>query len=197
MVKKTQQFALGYLEASRCRELPFHNVQHTLDVFLGTITIGQHQKIDTKDLEPVLLAALLHDLGNAHCLEGHEQISIEIAENYLLAQGYGKTKTAMVVYSIQATKMPQKPRNTLGSILCDADLFHLGTSDFLVKNRALRKEWKEFNNREFSDEDWYRLNIDFMDKHSYFTSYGKQILEGGKARNLRLLEQKLKIVTNG
>lgn len=190
LIRRAQKYALEYLQSSRCRYLPFHNAQHTWEVFLNVSLLGGHEALSASDLEPVLLAALFHDLGNAICFEGHEQHSMALAKDYLSQQGYAWVQTKRVMGCIEATQMPQNPKNPLECLLCDADLFHLGTSDFMAKNTALRKEWKEYQQREFSDEAWNRLNRSFLEQHRYVTPYGRQILEPGKKRNIRLLRQK-------
>ncbi len=192
IVKKTLKFAMRHLRMGRCQHLPFHNVQHTKEVFLNTRLIGHHEHLSRNDLEIVLLAALLHDLGNANCFDGHEQVSKKIAKEFLSGHGYAQNETNRVVSCIQATQMPQTPKNTLEKVLCDADLFHLGTTDFIKKNRALRKEWKTHKKMEFSDAAWYGLNIAFLEQHRYFTRYGKEVLAKGKKKNIQLLKNKQK-----
>ena len=42
-----------------------------------------------------------------------------------------------------ATKMPQAPQNKLQQIICDADLYYLGTDTYLSKSNKLYKELHE------------------------------------------------------
>lgn len=197
IIIKTRKYALEYLQTTRCTELPFHNAEHTREVFLSAKMIGYYEEISDEDLEPVLLAALLHDLGNATCFKGHELVSMDIAESYLMAQGYPKGKTTTVTRCIQATHMPQRPNDILESILCDADLHHLGGTDYLAKNKALRQEWATFHDLVFTDENWRQLNIDFLQEHTFFTKYGKEILEPGKQKNLELLKNQTTNYSHG
>ena len=75
-------------------------------------------------------------------------------------------------------------------IICDADLFHLGTSDFKEKNKLLREELNDFGNLELSKKDWRKKNIEFLSKHTYFTSYAKENLDPLKQVYLQELSKK-------
>ena len=41
---------------------------------------------------------------------------------------------------IIATTMPQRPKNLVEKVVCDADLIHIGTKEFFRKNDLLKEE---------------------------------------------------------
>ncbi|MBU2945774.1 HD domain-containing protein [Zobellia uliginosa] len=182
-------YCKGLLTRSRCSSLPFHNIQHTMDVYEHVLKIGMYENRDLQELESVLLAALFHDTGNATVFAGHEKYSVTEASNFLLAQKCPPEKIDLIVSCIKATRMPQRPKGIYEEIICDADLFHLGTEQYQSKNNLLRKEWSKFLHTVYSDADWYSMNIEFMEKHRFFTKYGKEILEPVKQKNLQQLKQ--------
>ncbi|MGJ8735001.1 HD domain-containing protein [Zobellia laminariae] len=169
--------------------LPFHNAKHTIQVYENTIKISDYEKIDFEALEPILLAALFHDVGNAVTFKGHEGFSMDETIMFLLMQDYPEQKIQKVINYIEATRMPQKPTDIYENIICDADLYHLGTSEFLEMNKLLRKEWAEYLKIDYSDEAWNSLNIQFLQQHQFHTKYGKEILEPVKKQNIELLKQ--------
>lgn len=191
IVRKAKRYCIGLLSRSRCTALPFHNEQHTMNVYENVLKIGMYEERDLKNLEPVLLAALFHDTGNATVFAGHENHSITEAGNFLRAQRYSDAGIALVIDCIKATKMPQRPSNPYEKILCDADLFHLGTKSFRSKSKMLRMEWAKFLNTEYSDEAWDSLNITFLEQHTFHTKFGQDILEPVKMENLKALKEKL------
>ena len=69
------------------------------------------------------------------------------------------------------------PTFLIEQIICDADLFHLGTDAFAEKNKLLRQELNEFGDMNVSKKDWRKINIGFLERHKYFTAYGKEILK--------------------
>ncbi|WP_420603242.1 HD domain-containing protein [Flagellimonas sp.] len=177
------------LTQSRCSELPFHNVMHTMEVYENVLKIGMHEKLDMDELEPVLLAALFHDVGNTITFMGHEGHSAHEAFSFLTKQKYPNDKITMVCNSIYATQIPQNPRNIYENILCDADLFHLGSKQYFVKCELLRREWFNFLQLDYSDQVWSITNIQFLSRHRFHTKYGKKILEPIKQENICLLKK--------
>ena len=99
---------------------------------------------------------------------------------------YPKRVIKKVGGCIRSTQWPQKPTNLLERILCDADLYHLAAPNFLRMSDALREERAKFG-IEYSNEEWLTLNIDFFEKHHYWTCYGHEVLNARKQRNLQEL----------
>ena len=192
IIRDAKKYCTRLLTKSRCSRLPFHNLEHTTEVYNNTMKIGIYQNVPIEALEPVLLAALFHDTGNAEIFKNHENFSIRHAMKFLQEKDYPHTKIATVIDCIGATRVPQKPNDILEKIICDADLFHLGTHAFHSKNKALRREWNKFLEIDYKDRAWLELNIDFLSKHRFHTQYGREILEPVKQENLRTLKLRLK-----
>ncbi|WP_373519446.1 HD domain-containing protein [Pricia sp.] len=189
IVKKAKKYCIGLLSGSRCGTLPFHNEEHTMNVYENVLKIGMYENMEMEELEPVMLAALFHDTGNATVFAGHENFSATEASNFLLAQSYPYDKIDLVINCIKATRMPQRPKNIYEAIICDADLFHLGINSYHAKNTLLRLEWATFLNTQYSNASWDSLNIEFLQQHRFHTKYGQKILEPVKQRNLRELKE--------
>lgn len=186
IILKSKMHCTDLLTKSRCQFLPFHDVQHTLEVFDNVKLIGRMQHINIDGLEPVLLAALFHDTGVSKTYKGHEEVSCVNAIQFLTLHKYPKHKIDIVTGCIKATQMLQKPTTEYEAILCDADLFHLSGKHFRTKNTLLRKEWETHLNLKFSNQEWYLLNLDFLKQHQYPTSFGKIVLSELKQHNLSL-----------
>jgi uncharacterized membrane-anchored protein YitT (DUF2179 family) len=90
------------------------------------------------------------------------------------------------------TKLPQQPAHPLEEILCDADLFYLGSDKYLDGAQQLYEEFKE---AEKIDEhaDWNKVQIDFLKKHRYFTLTAVKERDKKKKDNLQhlLIKQEL------
>jgi len=190
LVRKAKKHCIGLLLGSRCGSLPFHNEEHTMNVYENVLKISIYEKMDMEEMEPVLLAALFHDTGNASVFAGHENFSATEANKFLAAQSYPPEKIDLVIDCIKATRMPQRPKNSYEEIICDADLFHLGTKLYSSRNKLLRKEWAKFLNTEYSDAAWDSLNIEFLEQHRFHTRYGQEILKPVKMENLKELKER-------
>jgi hypothetical protein len=132
-----------------------------------------------------------HDTGySGGKAMGHENVSIELATKFLNDHKVSQQVINKVIGCINATRLPQSPHTLIEQIICDADLFHLGTSAFKEKNRLLREELNDFGNLALSKKDWRKKNIEFLTKHTYFTSYAKEHLDPLKQVYLQELNKK-------
>lgn len=190
LISETYDYCINLLEKSRCKSFPFHSVQHTKDVYEYVKTIADYEEIYGSDLEPILIAALFHDTGMAKIYVNHEDQSAVYALEFLKKHDYPEDKIEIVIGCIMATKMPQKPKTFAEQIICDADLYHLGIESYIFRNERLRVEWKQFFNLEYSDEEWYSINVEFLENQKFHTSFGKTVLKNRKDLNCNMLKER-------
>jgi hypothetical protein len=139
----------------------------------------------------LMLAAWFHDTGySSGRAEGHEEVSVQIATDFLHKHHVDETIIQRVSSSILATHMPQSPVSPIEKILCDADLMHLSTGDFKAMNQLLKQERENLVGHKISKKEWRKGNIKFLEGHQYFTEYGQETLEPRKQENLRDLRKK-------
>jgi hypothetical protein len=86
--------------------------------------------------------------------------------------------------------MPQSPLSQVEKIVCDADLYHLGTADFKKMNQQLRQEQEAYFGKPISKREWRQRNLEFLESHQYFTDYCQQKLEPQKQEWIRQLRKK-------
>ena len=174
-----------YVTKLLIHELPpdrvFHNLHHTINVMQGALKIGKAEGLDDTELEIVMLAAWFHDTGHVRTYTGHELVSMEIAREWLTEEQYPTARLDLVLRCIEVTTMPQQPRTKLEAVMCDADLYHLSFNTYDHYQEMLREEWRRELGIEVSDEDWNQQNMAFLTSHTYWTDYGKQVLEDRKA----------------
>jgi predicted metal-dependent HD superfamily phosphohydrolase len=174
------------------KTIHFHTLQHTQEVVAGSETMAEYYHLEDEDRFALLLAAWFHDTGySGGQAAGHENLSIELATKFLSEHKLHQNIINKVVGCINATRLPQNPTSLIEQIICDADLFHLGTSDFREKNKLLREELNDFGNMDLSKKDWRKKNIEFLTKHNYFTSYAKDNLDPLKQVYLEELNKKV------
>ncbi len=168
----------------------FHNLEHTEDVVEACSSMAEHYNLNEEDRLVVLLAAWFHDTGYAGGqAEGHEEASVQTATQFL----QGKADSGLiqrVISCIQATRMPQSPVTLVEKILCDADLNHLATGDFIARGELLKKERESLLGHRIDKKEWRKNNLRFLLNHHYFTDYGLDVLAPKKAENLAQLQKK-------
>lgn len=173
------------------KDIRFHSLQHTQEVVAACEKLAESIQLPDNDRFTLAIAAWFHDTGyTSGNAKDHETVSIELATEFLVAHDASEELKSKVIGCINATRIPQSPKAPLEMVICDADLFHLGTDAFKEKSRLLREEFREFSGKDISKKDWREINIKFLETHQYFTAYGKEKLQPGKEIHLAELKQK-------
>ena len=171
----------------------YHTLKHTEDVVAAAIQIANHYRLDDKDFFTVVAAAWFHDIG--YCAASgkeHEQRGADLALQFLKGSNVEDTTAQAVASCILSTRLPQTPANLLEQIVCDADLFHLGTDDFAERNKLMRKEAELVHDKKIDKHDWRAKTIALLQSHHYHTDYARLLLSDKKEQNLQKLLSKQK-----
>ncbi|PZR25256.1 MAG: phosphohydrolase [Citrobacter freundii] len=169
----------------------YHNLSHTERVVTNAGLLARHYQLNDKDFFIVTTAAWFHDTG--YYINGatdHERRGTEMAAAFLQTKGVDESIIYAVENCIMATCLPQSPKNLLEQIVCDADLFHLGTDEFPEQNRKMRKEAEWRQNRKISKHEWRQGTIKLFESHHFQTDYGRTLLNETKKENLQKLKDK-------
>ncbi|AFH49500.1 Hypothetical protein IALB_1793 [Ignavibacterium album JCM 16511] len=191
LIKKSESYVKNILSERCPNNYRYHNYYHVQKVVEAAITISESEKVTDEEKEIIILACLFHDIGYIDICEGHEIKSCVYARNFLSKENYPEKRIQQIESCILATKIPQQPKNKLEMIVCDADLHHLGSDDFLEVGNNLRYEIEYSNKIHFTDEGWLEKTISFNKSHSYFTDYAKRIFGVKKNLNITELEKML------
>lgn len=194
--KKILKEAHSYLEQYAAlygqRPYSFHNMRHIADVSKAIDEISDYYKLDAEHYFIVKAAALFHDLGYiSHGPEGHEAKGAQLAKAFLDSKSVTTATTQSVINCIMATRDKQHPTTFLESILCDADLMHLGDKEFSKLNFCMFQEIVDLRKVDLDKNIWIALSIKFLENHQFHTSYVQERYNSGKEKNLRLMKEKL------
>ena len=191
LLPEVQAYVTDLLTSKLSESITFHTLQHTQEVVAACERIADHYQLPEQDRLPLYIAAWFHDTGyTSGNARDHESVSIRIAMDFLSQHNAPEDLKKQVEGCINATRMPQNPTTTIERILCDADLFHLGTNDFMAKNKLLRQEFRELSGIDLSKKEWRKSNIEFLETHNYFTTYGREKLQ--PAKEIHLIELRSK-----
>jgi len=171
--------------------LVYHSLAHTREVVELAKKLADHYDLSEEQYGAVVIAGWFHDVGYLLAEPSqHEEKGAELATAFLTENGIAPAIITKVQQCIRATKMPQSPRDLPEQILCDADLFHLGSPDFKDKTKLLRQELEAIWGKSISGTQWREGNIALLKIHQYFTDYARELQSKGKADNLRRLLEK-------
>jgi predicted metal-dependent HD superfamily phosphohydrolase len=201
ILTKVEGFVTDLYKNKTPETLFFHRIDHTREVVEASRLIGKETKLTVDELEVLLISAWFHDVGYTNNSKKHEEVSIEVASQFLQAEGYESQKLQKVLDCIAATEVPQEPTNTMEAVLCDADMFHLSQDDFPGKTLLIRKEMNALLDDRLNKTEYLQITIDFFNAHTYHTEYGKEVLSPGKEKNkeklIQRLEKRLKKLKKG
>jgi len=191
LLEEVKIYCQSLMDNSRCKNLPFHNWQHTKEVVQASKFIVLHENLLEETIEEIIIAAYFHDIGNVQGSAGHEDLSCKYAQDFLGKEGFPNHRIKNVLTIIKATKLPQNPKTLPQKIICDADLAHLGKKNFTLKNFKLRKEWSIYNDQEYTDEQWIEMNVNFLQNHAYHTEFAQKHYAQQKLENVDVLKEML------
>lgn len=183
IIAEIEQVVTDMFEQHTPAYLLYHNIDHTKAVVAHATEIAAVYELSVSDRFVLLAAAWFHDTGQLFTTpEWHEAESVKIANTFF----HGLTSIPVYLVTaidlcILATKMPQRPNNLLEEILCDADLYHLGTDAFLKIDQLVREE---AGMRGLHIDHWDQGTIRLMLAHHYHTSYCQEKLTAVKEKNL-------------
>ena len=149
--------------------LLYHNAQHTANVLEAAKYLIAAEKVPQENHWLLLTAALFHDTGFLKNYKNHEEHSCEIARDVLPEFGYSPESIDKICKLIMCTKLPQTPSTLLEQIICDADLFYLGSANFFRDSENLFKELKA-EEMVLNREEWNMKEQAFLNTHQYFTA---------------------------
>lgn len=174
----------------------YHNFQHTINVIKHTQYLADKESVNDADKDLLKTAALLHDTGFIFDTksEGHELRSCDFAQQILPQYGYLEDEIVVIKELIMATRLPQNPQNKLQEIICDADLYYLGTDNYFLFSDRLVREFKK-EGRQISDKKWYEMQRDFLSSHHFFTETAQKELNLRKKKNLKQIENRMKNIS--
>lgn len=192
IIKEVKDYAIKLLSEHLPDNIMYHSINHTEDVVSSVREIAMKQKLPDEDVEIVTIAAWFHDLGYTQGCEKHELNSAKMARAFLEGHSIPESSIRKIEGCIMATEMPQNPTNLLEQVICDADMMHLADHDYFNKAALLHREIEKTKVCKITEQEWLRMNQDFLDKHCFFTEYAKKNYESAVKENLKKVRDRLK-----
>jgi len=186
-----KEHIIQYLNKNLPEGLFYHGVHHTIAVEQAAEEIAINEGIGGEELFLLKTAALIHDAGFTERYRENEEIGARIAKDLLPKFGYNGEQINLVMRMVMATRVPQQPRSHLERILCDADLYYLGTSKFEKIATDLFRELQDRNQVETKDQ-WDNIQLAFLESHIYHTDYCVKNLRPVKLKNYETVKERLK-----
>ncbi|KRP10201.1 MAG: hypothetical protein ABR95_06585 [Sphingobacteriales bacterium BACL12 MAG-120813-bin55] len=184
-----RKYMLERYAAELSDKLYYHGVHHVLDVEASVMRIAASLSLTDRELLLLRTAAIFHDYGFIESPHQHEERSCSVAGTLLPDYGYSPSDIATICGMIMATELPQQPQSMLEMIIADADLDYLGRDDYPEIADSLYRELHH-QGRVSDRREWLHMQIDFLQRHVYHTTWSQQHRAPTKeARRLLLLQE--------
>lgn len=190
LLHEIKQYVTSYFATHADPALIYHDIEHTRRVVQHAGDIANHYQLNDEDYFIVMAAAWFHDMGYFVNKYEHEENGARIADEYLKSLNVKDTIIKKVNGCILATKMPQRAESLLQQIVCDADLYHLGTEQFEANSKLLMREIEAGGDIKKDKKAQMAENIKMLSTHVYYTDFVKQELKDQLERNLQTLLRK-------
>jgi predicted metal-dependent HD superfamily phosphohydrolase len=191
VVKEAQDFVSVFLEEELPDNIVFHDFEHAKYVVDKAVHIGRECGLTREEMNVLIVSAWFHDTGYAVDPANHENESVKLATGFLGERGIDKAQVDQVGRAIMATQIPQKPKNLVSEVLCDADLYHLSEEGYLENIELLRLEMKGTSGKKLGKKKFHSLSDKFFREHQYRTDFAREVLGPKKERNLQLIQKEI------
>ena len=178
-------------------EITYHSYEHTLETVQAVEKIGRKEGLKNGELRLVLLAAWMHDIGFVEGGDEHEKRSALMAREFLQKEGLKENEVAEVERLILSTHRDHEPRDLAEKVLHDADIVHIGKAKkFFRFSERLRKEWEGRQGREYSEQEWAEVQLNFLTRTTFKTAYARKKYEDTRLANLQTVQKRLAELMN-
>lgn len=191
ILRESRAYVRKLLDAKLEPWVSYHDYRHTAETFRACREIARASRLTPAETEVTLLAALFHDTGYSVTVKGHEKRSAAIASRFLRSKGYPAKSIRAVRGCILATTMPQRPKNVLEAVVCDADMIYVGTKEFFRKNDLLREEIEGREEIVVEPKSWLKHSLAFLEAQRYHTVYCRARLSAGLKKNIATIRKQL------
>jgi len=187
-----RRYVFDNLESELDHRLYYHGIHHTRDYVLPAAEhLAYLENIKGEQLILLLTAAVLHDIGYIKQYANNEFIGASIATDLLPRFSYTPQQIEIIQSIIMATALPQSANTILEKIMCDADLCHFGSSNFISLSNSLWRELIEFGYT-ISKDQWNKNTLDFLNSHLYWTKTASTEWNKVKKDNIKKLLEQIK-----
>jgi predicted metal-dependent HD superfamily phosphohydrolase len=194
LVQKSGTFVTELLQNNLPDTIEFHRLEHTVYVVDAAEMIGKNSGLNTREINLVKIAAWFHDTGYAQDPINHEAESCRIAEEFLKEQKVNEADISVILEAIMATSVPQRPKDMISKVLCDADLMHVGEPDYFERIEKMRREMASLHDEKVSKRSFHKMSLRFFDKHNFHTDFARKEFTPKRDKTLELIKKQLFIM---
>jgi HD superfamily phosphohydrolase YqeK len=183
-------YLIAFLNEKLSEKLYYHNIQHTLEVLHNSQIIALAENCSEHEIELLKTAAILHDSGFTEQYLNNEKNAINLATILLPKFNFSFNEMEIITSIIASTEVKFLPVTNLQKILKDADYYNFGSEHYTISANNLRCELDK-HGIIYSDKEWIKTQINFLEKHQFYTNTANKLWFDKKQENLLKLKQEI------
>ena len=191
IVERVKSYVLSEMKQKLSPDNHYHSIEHTLGVVAISEKIASSYNLSEADLEDLLIASWFHDLGHINSYEDHESSSAKIAREFLRKNGHPEARIKQVELIIRSTSMNVPSQGLLEEIIHDADIQSIGNKEFFSIGNNLRREWELVEGMFYDQQEWNRLQLDFLESNDFYTDYARSQYGPVRERNIEIAKARI------
>ena len=179
---------LDRLKSELPARLTYHGAHHTQDVIEEIVTLVNHDNLEQKNKDLLILAAAFHDSGFLYKHNQNEDLASQLAQSEMQKAGaYSEEEILEVKNCILSTKMQsdfsRTAKTELSKYLMDADLGNLGREDFLHKTELLITELNA------DRKAFFERSLKLLSSHKWLTPAANALRQEGLIKNIAKVKE--------
>lgn len=186
----------NYVSALLAEKLPeniiFHNYDHAQRVRSYAETIGGQSGLTPDEMNILRISALFHDTGYVNSYKKYNEESALIATAFLEEHQVDAPTAGHVAEIIRSLKLPQSPKDKIAEALCDADMMFIASDNAIEQFDLLYDEAALSKSGSGKRSAYEKSCLDLFANHTYFTEYGRTVLQPKKEAAAKRLAERLK-----
>ena len=191
IVKQAEDFVFHLFETKLSTVNFYHNIEHTKRVVNRVTELSEWEGCSAAELQTLQTAAWFHDTGFVKKDEGHEEVSAEIAVDFLKTNQVSNDEIELVKSLILVSRKDSAPKTKLEEITKDADCSHVASDYYFEVSNLLRQETALKMDTDFTDLEWLEGNKTFFEKHQFYTNSAKLKWQPLKELNAREINNRI------
>lgn len=202
-LQQVEIYATKALTNDLSEKFVYHDIEYAHRMIRAIKEIGEHEKLNDSDREILLIAGWMNNVGfvegNKFNITSPEDLfskcnkcSVDLSEKFLSELSFPEDKINQITKIIQESRPGEHERSPLSNILADAITIDWGKPK---AKKNLKKLYEEFLLTEaisYGKGTWYEIVLEYLNKHEYYTNFGKTFLEPVKLDLIEKIEKEKK-----
>ncbi len=183
LINTLQREALRYLQDNLNSIYHYHNAEHTLNVCTMIAEFSENCILPENEIAALKIAAIFHDFGYLESAFDNEGLALPFMMEFCKKYGVEEKVSHRAGELIMETAFPYHPVSAAGELLCDADIEYIGRVCFFEKAGLFRQEMSALNHI-YSDQQWWKLELDFLQNNQFFSTVCREKRSAGRLANI-------------